>query len=174
MFKKILMCLLGLLIATTAMAEETQIKRQWTKRSGMRFGYVYSNNADQPQADGTESRLKSPHLTTMGFELQQTMPGGDWLDVLFIENVSFTGIDQSVISPSARILVGFEIDKSVQLAFGPNVSAYDPAKEDKYVHLMVAIGATVQAGVFSVPFHVSFVPDVNNYWSTAITTGVNW
>jgi hypothetical protein len=110
----------------------------------------------------------------MGFEMQQTMAGGQWFDLLFIENISFTGIDQSVISPSARVLVGFEIDKTVQLAFGPNISLHDPSKENKYIHLMMAIGCTVEAGTFSVPLHFSFVPDVNNYWSTAITTGVNW
>ena len=149
-------------------------KRKWTKRSGLRFGYVYANKADKPDADGDESKLNSPHMFTMGFELQQCMPGGKWLDVLFIQNVSITGLDQSVISPSARVLVGFEIDKSVQLAVGPQLSFHDPAGEDKYVHLTAAIGYTMDAGVFSVPVHFSFVPDVNDYWATAITTGVNW
>ena len=149
-------------------------KRKWTKRSGLRFGYVYANKADEPDADGEESKLNSPHMFTMGFELQQCMPGGKWLDVLFIQNVSITGLDQSVISPSARVLVGFEIDKAVQLAVGPQLSFHDPAGEDKYVHLTAAIGYTMDAGVFSVPVHFSFVPDVNDYWATAVTTGVNW
>jgi hypothetical protein len=149
-------------------------KRKWTKRSGIRFGYVYANKAEEPDADGEESKLNSPHMFTMGFELQQCMPGGDWLDVLFIQNVSITGLDQSVISPSARVLVGFEIDKSVQLAVGPQLTFYDPSGEDKYVHLTAAIGYTMDAGVFSVPVHFSFVPDVNDYWATAVTTGVNW
>lgn len=149
-------------------------KRKWTKRSGIRFGYVYANKSDQPDKDGEESDLNSPHMFTMGFELQQCMPGGDWLDVLFIQNVSITGLDQSVVSPSARVLVGFEIDKSVQLAVGPQLTFYDPSGEDKYIHLTAAIGYTVDAGVFSVPVHFSFVPDVNDYWATALTTGVNW
>ena len=148
--------------------------KKWTKRSGLRLGYVYANKADKPDADGEESKLNSPHMFTMGFELQQCMPGGDWLDVLFIQNVSITGLDQSVVSPSARVLVGFEIDKSVQLAVGPQLSFHDPSGEDKYVHLTAAVGYTMDAGVFSVPVHLSFVPDVNNYWATAITTGVNW
>jgi len=148
--------------------------KKWTKRSGLRLGYVYANKANEPDADGEESKLNSPHMFTMGFELQQCMPGGDWLDVLFIQNLSITGLDQSVISPSGRILVGFEIDKSIQLAVGPQLSFHDPSGEDKYVHLTAAVGYTMDAGMFSVPVHLSFVPDVNNYWATAITTGVNW
>ena len=148
-------------------------KRKWTKRSGLRFGYVYANKADEPDADGEESKLNSPHMFTMGFELQQCMPGGKWLDVLFIQNVSITGLDQSVISPSARVLVGFEIDKAVQLAVGPQLSFHDPAGEDKYVHLTAAIGYTMDAGVFSVPVLFSFVPDVNDYWASAVSSGVN-
>ncbi len=176
MFKKILICALGLLIVAPVMAHpvETSGKKKWTKRSGIRFGYVYANKADQPDVNGKESKLKTPHMTTMGFEMQQCMPGGKWLDVLFIENVSITGLDQSVVSPSVRVLIGFEIDKSVQLAVGPSLSFHDPAKEDKYVHLTAAIGYTMNAGVFSVPVHLSFVPDVNDYWAAAVTTGVNW
>ena len=181
MLKKILICALGLLIVTPALAQETQpavgktqANKNWTKRSGIRFGYVYANNAHKPDTNGKESKLQSPHMSTMGFEMQQAMPGGKWLDVLFIENVTISGMDQSVISPSVRVLIGFEIDKSVQVAVGPNLSFYDPSKEDKYIHLMAAIGYTMDAGVFSVPVHLSFIPDVNDYWAMAVTTGVNW
>jgi len=158
----------------TRVSTATVKKRGWTKRSGLRFGYVYANKADEPDANGKESKLNSPHMFTMGFELQQCMPGGKWLDVLFIQNVSITGLDQSVVAPSARVLIGFEIDKSIQLAVGPSLSFHDPAGEDKYIHLTAAIGYTMDAGVFSVPVHFSFVPDVNDYWTTAVTTGVNW
>lgn len=171
MLKKMILVATAMFIATPLMANE---KREWTKRSGIRFGYVYANNAHNPDGDGEKSKLKSPHLTTMGFEMQQAMPGGDWLDVLFIQNVSVSGMDQSVISPSVRVLIGFEIDKSIQLAVGPNLSFHDPSKEDKFIHLMAAVGYTMDAGVFSVPIHLSFIPDVNDYWATAITTGVNW
>ena len=147
---------------------------KWTKRSGIRFGYVFANKSDQPDADGAESKLHSPHMSTMGYELQQTMPGGKWLDVLFIENISITDMDQSVIAPSVRVLVGFEIDKSVQLAVGPNLSFHDSSGEDRFIHMMGAIGYTVDAGVFSVPVHFSYVPDVDGYYSFALTTGVNW
>lgn len=182
MLKKITLVLAALFFTVTltgcpqASAHPTDAEdvKKWTKRSGLRLGYVYANKAEEPNADGEESKLNSPHMFTMGFELQQCMPGGDWLDVLFIQNVSITGLDQSVISPSARVLVGFEIDKSVQLAVGPQLSFHDPAGEDKYVHLTAAIGYTMDAGVFSVPVHFSFVPDVNDYWATAVTTGVNW
>ncbi len=159
---------------TSVSVKSSTLKHKWTKRSGVRFGYVYANNAHKPDADGKESKLRSPHMFTMGFEMQQAMPGGDWLDVLFIQNISLTGLDQSVVSPSVRALVGFEIDKSVQLAVGPSISFHDPAKEDKYIHLTAAIGYTMDAGVFSVPVHFSFVPDVNDYWAAAVTTGVNW
>ena len=118
MLKKILFCALGLLVvmplvgcpqASAHPTDEAGVNK-WTKRSGIRLGYVFANKADQPDKNGAESRLNSPHMFTMGFELQQCMPGGSWLDVLFIQNVSITGLDQSVISPSARVLVGFEID----------------------------------------------------------------
>ena len=195
MFRNILICALGLLFTAPVMAQQPTNtatvssdrntfsrsttkkrveKRKWTKRYGIRFGYVYANNSDQPDADGKESKLNSPHMFTMGFEMQQAMPGGEWLDVLFIQNVSITGLDQSVVAPSARVLIGFEIDKSVQLAVGPSLSFHDPAGEDKYVHLTAAVGYTMDAGVFSVPVHLSYVPDVNDYWALAVTTGVNW
>ena len=54
---------------------------EWTKRKGIRFGYTYGNKAD------TSDRLESPHMVSLGFELQQTMRGGDWLDILYIQNI---------------------------------------------------------------------------------------
>ncbi|HIE84319.1 MAG TPA: hypothetical protein EYQ00_10975 [Dehalococcoidia bacterium] len=141
---------------------------EWTIRKGMRFGYNYAHKADESK------RLESPHMFAMGFEIQETMAGGDWLDLLFIQNITVSGLEQSVIVPSGNVLVGFEINDTLQLGVGANVTLYDPSGEEHYVHLVSAIGWTQAAGGFSVPLHVVFIPDVNNYYRFAVTTGVNW
>ena len=104
MINKIMTCLLGLGIMNTADAAD-----DWNSRTGIRFGYNYANGAD------TSDRLDSPHMFAMGFEMQQTRSGGSWLDVLFIQNATISGLDQSVVAPSFSLLVGFEINKQVQL-----------------------------------------------------------
>jgi len=163
----------GALMATStpAYGDNTTPKKageNWTYRKGMRFGYSYANKADESE------KLASPHMFAMGFEMQQTMSGGDWLDLLFIQNIVVTGLEQSVIIPTANALVGFEINNALQLGVGINGSIYDSSGNDNYVHLVSAIGWTQQAGVFSVPIHVVYIPDVNGYYRFAITTGVNW
>lgn len=171
MIKKFIACTLGIMLSTTAMANDHAVSApgdEWTIRKGMRFGYNYANKADE------SARLESPHMFAMGFEMQETMSGGDWLDLLFIQNVTISGLEQSVIVPSANVLVGFEINDALQLGVGINATVYDPSGEDHYVHLVSAIGWTQAAGAFSVPVHVVFVPDVNNYYRFAVTTGVNW
>lgn len=140
----------------------------WNIRKGMRIGYNYANGADE------SDRLESPHMFAMGFEIQETMSGGAWLDLLFIQNITISGLEQSVLVPSGNVLVGFEINDALQLGVGANVTIYDPSGEDHYVHLVSAIGWTQAAGEFSVPLHVVFIPDVNNYYRFAVTTGVNW
>ncbi len=152
-----------------------EAKSDWQFRSGARFGYVYAHNSHKPNPKtGEESPLESPHMFTVGFEMQQTMDGGDWLDVLLIEGVSVTGLDQSVAAPSVRLLLGFEINNNLQLAVGPNLSAHDPSGEGNHLHLIAAIGASVDAGKFNLPLHVAFMPDKNKYSVFALTTGVNW
>ena len=147
----------------------------WKFRSGARIGYVYAHDSHKPDPKtGDESPLKSPHMFSVGFEMQQTMDGGAWLDVLLIQGVSLTGLDQSVAAPSARALLGFEINDNVQLAVGPNISAHDPSGEGNILHLIAAIGASVDAGKFNLPLHVAFMPDKNKYNVFALTTGVNW
>lgn len=171
--KMIITCALVALFATPTMAHDTsESAGEWTQRSGMRFGYVYAHNFHKENAEGEKLDINSPHMSTMGFELQQVMPGGEWLDILFIQNATISGMDQSVLSPSARILVGFEINDTVQIAVGPNVAPVHPS--DNFIHMIVAIGITAEAGVFSVPVHLSYVPDADGYWMTALTTGVNW
>ena len=153
----------------------TAKKSDWKFRSGARIGYVYAHKSDEPNPKtGEESPLTSPHMFSIGFELQQTMDGGDWLDVLLIEGVSLTGLDQSVAAPSARFLLGFEINETVQIAIGPNISAHDPSGEGNILHLIAAVGVTADAGKFNLPLHVAFMPDKNKYSVFAVTTGVNW
>ena len=113
-------------------------------------------------------------MFAMGFETQQTMDGDSWLDLLFIQNLTISGLDQSVILPSANALVGFEVKDALQLAVGANATIVDPSGEDHYFHLVAAIGWTQDAGIFSVPVHLVFIPDVNDYYRVAVTTGVNW
>ncbi len=172
MLKKALLCALALMMASPAFAQD----KNWDKRAGLRFGYGYLNGLREVEdlnSPGEAKRL-SPHTFVLGFEMQQTMEGGEWLDILFIENITVSGLDQSVINPSVSVLVGFEIDKQVQIGVGPNVSAFDPSDKGKYVHLIAAIGYTAQAGILSVPLHFSFIPDTDGYWAMALTTGVNW
>ena len=189
MINKILACSLGLIISSNAYAdvgpisqptvtyEDTKsIPLSWSHRKGLRFGYNYVNKgADQnPATPDEEPRLSSPHMFAIGFEMQQTMSGGDWLDILFIQNATVSGLEQSLIIPSGNALVGFEIHNALQVAVGANVAPVDPADAGNYVHLVTAVGWTQQAGSLSVPLHLVFIPDVNDYWRCAITTGVNW
>lgn len=174
MFKKILWIIsfVMMMMPSISYAETNAMKisssNEFSFRRGLRFGYTYANNADNSE------RLASPHMFSMGFEMQQTMAGGEWLDLLFIQNVIFSGLEQSVVIPSANMLVGFEINKSLQLGVGANVSIYDSSGHNNYIHLVSAIGWTQNAGVFSVPVHIVFVPDINGHYRLAVTTGVNW
>ncbi len=174
MFKKIMACMLCLGLSTPVYADDHAVgggassDMDWNTRKGIRFGYNYANNADE------SDRLQSPHMFAIGFEMQQTMDGDSWLDLLFIQNLTISGLDQSVVLPSANALVGFEIQDALQLAVGANVTVVDPSDENHYVHLVTAVGWTQDAGIFSVPVHLIFVPDVNDYYRVAVTTGINW
>ena len=176
MIKKILACIFCLGLSTPVLADDHAVgggnsassEMDWNTRKGIRFGYNYANKADE------SDRLQSPHMFAIGFELQQTMDGDSWLDLLFIQNLTISGLDQSVVLPSANALVGFEIQDALQLAVGANVTVVDPSDENHYVHLVTAVGWTQDAGIFSVPVHLVFVPDVNDYYRVAVTTGINW
>lgn len=173
MIKRILFAFLLLGVSLPAFATDHAVPvpstdGDWSVRKGLRFGYNYANKADH------SDRIASPHMFAMGFELQETMSGGSWLDLLFIQNVTISGLEQSVIIPTANALVGFEINNVLQLGVGANLAIYDPAGKDHFVHLVTAIGWTQEAGVFSVPIHLVYIPDVDDYWRCAVTTGVNW
>ena len=188
MIKQTLACLLGLALSTTTYAatpatvatstvtyeEIKSIPLSWSHRKGLRFGYNYVNQGAEKTALNDDPRLSSPHMFAIGFEMNQKMAGGDWLDILFIQNGTISGLEQSLIIPSANVLVGFEINNALQLAVGANVAPVDPADDGNYIHLVTAVGWTQQAGSLSVPLHLVFIPDVNNYWRCAVTTGVNW
>ena len=76
---------------------------------GFRVGYAYYNNV---------SMLKSPHLLVMGYEGTQRIHGGDWLNVITVQNFSVTGLEQSLIIPTVNLLVGFEANERLQMGVG--------------------------------------------------------
>jgi hypothetical protein len=177
MLKKILTCMLCLGLSHNAMADADAVDYPvkgakdpdaWTVRKGLRFGYNYVNKGEN------SVKLESPHLFAIGFESQQAMSGGSCLDLLFIQNITISGLEQSVMLPSANALVGFEINKKLQLAVGANGTIVDPSGEDRFVHLVTAIGWTQDAALLSVPIHLVYIPDVSDYYRIAATTGVNW
>lgn len=170
MIKKICIGLLALMLTTPAEAVGfTQPPKQdWSQRIGVRFGYAYINHGEN------SPYLQNPSMFTIGFEGQQTMKGGEWLDLLFIENITIGGLEQSVLIPSLNMMVGFEINNRLQLGVGANAALSDPSGDDNYLHLVTGVGWTQPAGAFSVPVHVVFMPDINDYWRLVATTGVNW
>ncbi len=163
--KKFTTLLVGCMLALTSNTSDASsrdtidLTQEWTSRYGLRFGSKY---------------FVSNHLSTVGLETQQTLAGGSWLDILFIQNLMVSGLDQSVMAPSLSLLVGLEINKKLQLGVGPNISIADPSKQEHYVHLVTAIGYTMDAGLLSVPIHFSFIPDVEDFYRVGVTTGVNW
>jgi len=171
-----LVVLMGLLPLATALAEEEESTDSETVETedlkpvkklfhGFRVGYTYVN------LDG-DSRLKSPHLFVIGYELTQRTLGGDWLNVIMVQNLSVSGINQSLFFPSLNALVGFEIVEQIQIGTGINLMPFDP--DEHYVHMIMAVGYTPRAGAFNVPFHVTYIPDVDGAYRVGVTTGVNW
>ena len=135
-----------------------------TSMHGFRFGYGYVN-VDPT----THATLKDRWLYLIGYELTQVLDGGSWLDVIFVQNISVVGLNQSIIIPSANVLLGFEFNDNFQLASGINLTpSENPA------HMVLAAGWTPKVGDINVPCHISYIPDVNNNWRMYLTTGVNW
>ena len=133
---------------------------------GFRLGYTYVNGLTD------ESPLRSPHLFVLGYEATQRAIGGGWLNVITVENFSIAGINQSLFIPSLNGLVGFEFREQLQIGTGINVNPFDP--KGKYVHQILAVGWTPEAGAFNVPLHLTVIPDLYGNWRIGTTIGVNW
>ena len=144
-----------------SMEEKSQVRG--ASKHGFRMGYGYVNAAEDHEL------LQSNWLYLLGYELNQTIYGGDWINVLFVQNISVVGVNQSLFIPSGNILMGFEFNERFQVASGINM-----IPSDNWCHRVVAAGWTPKVGDINIPFHVSYVPDVDNQWRTYLTTGVNW
>jgi len=130
---------------------------------GFRMGYGYVN------APEDHDTLRSNWLYLLGYEVSQTVIGGSWINVLFVQNFSVVGINQSLFIPSGNLLAGFEFNERFQLVTGLNL-----VPSDDFCHMVMAAGWTPNVGDINIPFHVSYVPDYNNNWRAYLTTGVNW
>ena len=133
---------------------------------GFRVGYSYINGGEKHE------RLSTPHLFIMGYEATQRITGGEWLNIITVENFIIGGMNQSIFIPTANFLLGFEIDERFQIGVGPNFSPF--SEPEDILHMIGAVGYTPQVGDFNVPIHASYIPDVDGNYRIAVTTGVNW
>jgi hypothetical protein len=119
---------------------------------------------------GADDVLRSPHVSVFGAEAQQCFRGGAWLDVIVVENLSITGIEQGLVLPSLNLLLGFEFYGRLQLGAGAHILPL--AKEEDFVRLQLMLGGNIPAGSLEVPVHVGFIPDPEGRWRALVTTGV--
>jgi hypothetical protein len=134
-------------------------------KHGFRFGYGYTNTDIE-----SHDILRSKWMYVIGYELNQKLYGGDWIDVLFVQNVSIVGLNQSILIPSLNALIGFEFSQKFQIVSGINIV---PGSSEM-LHMVLGAGWTPKVGKINIPCHVTYIPDVNNNWRMYLTTGVNW
>ena len=135
----------------------------------MGFGYV---NANPSESDILESQW----LYLIGYEVNQRVIGGSWVNVLFAQNISLVGLNQGLVIPSGNLLMGFELHERIQLMSGINIVP-SPSSDKELpidVHMIAALGWTPMVGNINIPFHVIMIPDVHDKWRGYVTTGVNW
>lgn len=135
----------------------------------MGFGYV---NADPAESDVLESQW----LYLFGYEVNQRVLGGSWVNVLFAQNISIVGLNQGLLIPSGNLLMGFELHERVQLMSGLNIVPAPSSGKDIPIdtRMITAVGWTPEIGDINIPFHVILIPDVHQKWRGYNTTGVNW
>jgi hypothetical protein len=153
-------------LLATASAAETTPTPPYRYMHGFRIGYSYINGGEQHE------RLSTPHLFVMGYEATQRISGGEWLNIITVQNFMVGGMNQSVFIPTANFLLGFEMNEQFQIGVGPNFSPFSDPSE--MIHMIGAVGYTPKVGDFNVPLHVSYIPDVDGNFRVAATTGVNW
>jgi hypothetical protein len=138
---------------------------------GFRMGFGYIN------AEPSESEvLESQWLYLLGYEVNQRVLGGSWVNVLFAQNISIVGLNQGLLIPSGNFLMGFELHERVQLTSGLNVVPSPSSDKDLPIdtRMIAAVGWTPEVGNINIPFHVILIPDVHQKWRGYVTTGVNW
>jgi hypothetical protein len=130
-------------------------------RHGFRVGYAYF-----PTAEG----LDDPNLFVMGYETSQRLYGGAGLDVLLVQNATISGLNHSLVIPSANLLVGASVRDTVEIGVGPNLSVL-PAPT---ANMIAAVGVTMPAGLFEIPVHAAWISAADGWGRVVLTTGVNW
>ena len=146
--------------------------------SGFRLGWMYIANMDKmsrlddsgkPTSLKEQFGLKNPNMFLIGYEGFYRIVGHSWLNVLMVGNVSVAGLDQSKFIPTASGLLGFEIERQVELGVGVNLTPDSQAPS----HMILAVGWTPRVGSIQTPIHFFYIPDAKTTDSMGNTIGGN-
>ena len=141
--------------------DEDGIKGTFKHRHGVRVGYTY---VESPL-------LAHPHLMAMGYEAQQVASPGGNLGLMFVENFTVVGLNQSVFAPSFNGLVGVEVRDAWHIGTGVNLS-FLPGPN---VGMIAATGVNLKAeDHFEIPLDVAWIAEREGPGRVVVTTGINW
>ncbi len=169
----LLLAITSTLGATGAQAQ-TEEEVEFEYEHGFRMGYGYINGVTKEN-----SVLTTPSLYVLGYEVSQRLVGGEGIDVIFVEMLAISGMNQGLLIPTANFLIGMEFNQTFRLASGVHISPFETTGD--ITHMIAALGYSVDAGRFSIPIDIAWIPDTDpdpknggNNWRGFATVGVNW
>jgi len=140
---------------------------------GLRVGYAYVNTPAAVLAAANAAGVEvNPNYLLLGYELNQRLDGGGWLNLLLIENVLVAGLNQSVVRPQVNVLTAVDIRNFLEIGVGADWGPSDP--QGRPWHMITGIGITPEVGNVNWPIHAIYMPDVDGYWRVGLTSGINW
>ncbi len=154
--------------------EFDELEPEFEYQHGFRMGYGFINGVNKEN-----SPLTTPSLYVLGYELSQRLVGGESIDVIFVEMAAISGMNQGLLIPTANFLIGMEVNRTFRMASGVHISPFETTGD--ITHMIAAIGYSIDAGRFTIPLDVAWIPDTDpspenggNNWRAFTTVGVNW
>lgn len=153
------------LLIPFALRAHTPSAKKWVHNVSL--GYQYRTLV-------SEENFTFPHCSVLQYGAGFTLSENSTLNAFVEPSISIVGLNQSVIQPSASMILGFQLGDFFKIGSGPTVSTRDDQDDTFFPQILVEASFLLHIAQSTIPIKVGYVPTSHGLTQYQLILGYTW
>ena len=122
----------------------------------------------------SEEDFTSPHCSVLQYSGVFTFSGNGGLNAFAEPSFGIVGLNQSVLQPSASMILGFQVGNLFKIGSGPTVSTRDDQDNTFFPQIIIEASFLLHVDESIIPIKFGYVPMSHGLTQYQLTLGYTW
>ena len=122
----------------------------------------------------SEENFTSPHCSVLQYGAVFSLSENSNLNAFIEPSLSIVGLNQSVIQPSASMVLGFQLGQFFKIGSGPTVATRDDQDNTFFPQILVEASFLLHIDQSTIPIKFGYVPTSHGLTQYQLILGYTW